>query len=230
MLPKVTQALKDWARGAIQKTQFRLRQRGAKPISAAAFRRPGAPSIVMIPGVWEEWGVLTRWGSALYNAGYDVRYVPHMDRVLGPIDDLARDLLDWMEHERIDKTVIVAHSKGGLVGKRAMIIASDRFVGLVACGTPFRGAPLARLLPPASKMRDLTPENTDVTSLADDLPSNHKTVLIEATWDQNVPRIGVLPGAVHLTAPIKGHNALLGDKETAKLIAETVNHIYRKWQ
>lgn len=221
-------ALRDWSLGGLQKVRFRCWER--RRCDPDSLRRPGGPAVILLPGVWEDWGALLTWGRHLFEAGFDVNFFPEVDRMFGPLEALARQVAEGAAQRGLGPALIVAHSKGGLVGKACLIEFPGRFTGLITCGTPFAGAPLARLLPQWSQMADLNPENPKITTLANDLPTNRKLVQVEAKWDQNVPRVGMLPGAIHVTSNIVGHNALLEDKETAKTIARMALHISENWR
>lgn len=193
------------------------------------FRRDNARSVVLLPGVWERWQATWAWGESLHDAGFDVRFVPDIDLELGDVDELAETLLNYFDQAAISDPIVVAHSKGGLVGKQAMVKQPNRIAGLVACGTPFEGAPLARLLPRALKMSDLTPEAEKIRRLAENTDVNSRIVSIEAKWDQDVPPVGGLPGGFYCQVPVIGHHQLLGDPITSKRIVQFVSHIHEKW-
>src|ERR1041384_1579098 len=65
-----------------------------------------------------------------------------------PVDEIARQIEDYLVTSRLEQVVFVAHSKGGLVGKRVMAhpAISRRVRGMVAVATPFGGSTYARLM------------------------------------------------------------------------------------
>lgn len=215
-------ALTDWGWAAKRRMQFAL----PKP---DALRREGARSVVMLPGVWERWWTTWRWGQALHGAGFDVRFIPEIDLELGTIDSLAKRVLEQLDQQGITRPILVAHSKGGLVGKQAMVTEPGRILGLVACGTPFDGAPLARLTPPALKMSDLVPEAQQIRRLAQNTDANRRIASIEARWDQDVPAVGALPGGLYCQVPVIGHHQLLADPVTSERIVQFAEHMDEKW-
>lgn len=215
-------ALADWGSAAKRRFTF------STP-DVRALQRPGARTVVLLPGVWERWGSTWSWGEALFAAGFDVRFVPELDLTLGSLKDLSDQLLSFLDRQVLEPPIIVAHSKGGLVAKRAMISNPERITGLVACGTPFDGAPLARYTPPGLKMNDLAPEAEEIRDLAANTDVNRKIVLIEAEWDQDVPQAESFPCGFRCTVPVAGHHRLLIDPLTTERIVQFVIHIDKHW-
>lgn len=192
-------------------------------------RLPGGPPVVVLPGVWERWTATWQWAVALHGAGFDVHFVPELDLELGDVQALGQRLLDWLGDNLVQHPIIVAHSKGGLVAKAALIADPEAIKGVIACGTPFEGAPIVKLTPLALRLRGLSPDSTQIRRLAESTAENEKIVAIEAAWDQNVPPVGQLPGSTLLEAPAIGHNQLLQDPETAELIVEVAEQINADW-
>lgn len=215
-------AVRDWGLGMRQK----LRTTDEDP---CAFRRPGATAVVVLPGVWEGWRVTLNWADALHGAGFDVHFIPELDRVLGSLPELARALRAHLDDRKIHRPIVVAHSKGGLVAKQAMVEDPGRLRGLIACGTPFFGAAITNHLPGFTRLPDLSPQDQNIRSLAAHHEHNDRIVMIEAKWDQNVATLGPLPGSLHCVVPVVGHNRLLDDRATARRIVQFARHIEARW-
>lgn len=210
----------DWWRGARQKQGFYLSKLLDRLPEVDSFYLPDEDyQMVLLPGVWEPWGVLLHWAQVLWQKGWSVSFVPQLDLMVGEIPDLTQTLVDTLLTRFADRPFVIgAHSKGGLVGKAAMQGGQLEIAGLIACGTPFFGAPIARLTPPPAQLRNLTPENAYLELLRSDWETNTRTAFVEAHWDQNVPQIGSLPGAFHVQVRTIGHNALLESDEAATAI------------
>lgn len=219
---------RDWARGATQKQSWLMRYLlGEMPNPEALFHRSWDKQMVLLPGVWEPWPVLLTWARVLSAQKWSVSFVPALDLMLGEVDELAATLQSAIESRFGRRAVVVAaHSKGGLVAKTAILrkSTSTNLAGVVACGTPFFGAPIVRFTPTVIGLRDLAPETVEHAELGYDWESNRKTALIEAAFDQNVPRINRMPGAFRATVPVRGHNALLESEDTARLIDRFGTH------
>ncbi len=213
-------ALRDWRTGWGQRW---------RPHSETLeeLRNPGAEPVFLLPGVWEKWQALWSWGLSLAEVGYDINFVPELDGQFGDLDALAQRLL-----EAIGDTspIVVGHSKGGLVAQKALQLAPDSLWGVIAVASPFRGAPLARLALPGLRMFDLRPGTEQIDILTEDTRLNHKLITIEAQWDQNVPRVGLIRGSLHQTVPVVGHNALLTAPAAQEAIVQAARHISNSWQ
>lgn len=215
-------AMRDWMLSATQK---------ARPLvqDPESLHRPGAKSVIMLPGIWGRWNGTWLWAEALYDSGFDVHFVPEVDQQLGTLTHLADALVSAIQSKHLSRPIVVGHSKGGLVAKWAMREDPELLAGLIAVGTPFFGAPIARRMPPLTQLPDLAPETPQIRNLADYHEVNKKIVIIEAEWDQDVPTVGVLPGSLHCFVPIEGHNRLLEDPLTAERIVQFARHIDRCW-
>lgn len=214
-------ALADWSRGWGPNLLHHTRRvLGAGPITDFPLTDTGARTAVLLPGVWERWESLATWGRALHALGWNIEVIPELDLLLGSLQELADKLQKALQSANLEQVLIVAHSKGGLVAKQAMLGEEGwRIARLISCGTPYNGAPIASLSVPALQMRSLVPWNEEITSLASRDEPNEKIVAIQAEWDQNVPSDPKLPGAQIITVPVTGHNALLTAPEVIAVIS-----------
>ena len=62
------------------------------------------------------------------------------------------------------------------------------------------------------------PENPEIEKLNEDTRPNQRIVAIEATWDQNVPRLTSLPGGNVVRVNVRGHHSLLHAPEAVALV------------
>ncbi len=217
-------ALHDWSRGWRNTVKVlalrRLRVQPKLGVIPGRDAVDDAATAILLPGVWERWEALTSWGRALHTLGWNVEFVPELDLQFGSLSKLAADLCEHLERRDLQDVLVVAHSKGGLVTKKAMTMEEGwRISKLISCGTPFDGAPIASLTPYALEMRSLVPWNEELQELRKDIEPNTRIVAIQAEWDQNVPPNPYLPGAQIATVPVHGHNALLTAPEVIALIS-----------
>ena len=105
---------------------------------AAVFRReaprsyaqgdPALSAIVLLPGVYETWLFLEPAAQRLNAAGHRVFAVPGLGINRRPIPDSAeivRQRLAALATEHgIERCILLAHSKGGLIGKHLMLDAA----------------------------------------------------------------------------------------------------------
>ena len=214
-------ALRDWGTAWVRSAAVGARRAldRAPNASAPATKPSRKPVAVLLPGVWENWEVLSSWGRALSAVGFDVRFVPALDLQLGSIKALSQVLADFLATNELENALVVAHSKGGLVAKKAMGDSEGwRVRRLISCGTPFEGAPIAALSPKLLRMRSLVPQDPEIRELGASTQPNKRIVAIEAKWDQNVPRTTSLPGGKVVTANVRGHHSLLHAPEALALI------------
>ena len=225
-------ATADWAGSARRHLWFtRLRTRGRLPSDFRVL--PGDPSgddeaagdptgggppplAVGIPGIREEWRALATWSAALHAEGWDVHLLPDLRRMVAPVADLAEVVQRHLVREDLHNVVLVAHSKGGLVGKAVMISeAGWRIRGMVCVATPFDGSEMAHLVPHVPGMPELTPESPTIRQLARHTDVNARIIQVEAEWDQNVAP-SPLPGVRrHVLLPVLGHEAMMDDPQAA---------------
>ena len=117
-----------------------------------AYRAPDAPvgpPVVLVPGVWEPWQFLRPVAELLYRHGIRVHAIPALGYNRRPVADAAVVLGDYLVENDLRDVVLVAHSKGGLIGKLAMLQhdPDGRIASMVAVNTPFSGSSYARWIP-----------------------------------------------------------------------------------
>ena len=127
---------------------------GRQILSAASRTRPedflsgaGRP-VVVIPGVYEDWRFMLPMVRRLHEAGHPVHVLAllHRNRLAVP---KAADLISGYIRDRdLTNVMIVAHSKGGLIGKFVMMQLDPerRIAGMVAVCSPFSGSRYASFM------------------------------------------------------------------------------------
>lgn len=186
-----------------------------------AFRRrtPGRPSVVLVPGIWERWTFLLPVARVLHEHGWDVVPVPGLAHNSGTIEEMARVVDDHVRREGLERCVLVAHSKGGLIGKQLLAHHNEATTirGLVAVNTPFTGSALARLLPlPA--LRVFLPRSPELTALAASRHVDRHIVSVHGRFDPHIPGGSHLEGARNVRLGTRGHFRPLGDPRVHAVI------------
>ncbi|MCC2594265.1 hypothetical protein LKO27_12695 [Tessaracoccus sp. OS52] len=130
--------------------------------------------LVLLPGILEPWSYLAPMGTWLQQQGHPVHYVETLGWNLGDLAASAESCLATLRERNVERAVVVAHSKGGLIGKAMLtevmaerggsfdrsrktqvhgttdaLSAADEepvVVGVVAVATPFSGSTLGGLL------------------------------------------------------------------------------------
>lgn len=198
------------------------------------------PEVVLIPGVYEHWTFLRPLGDALAAAGHRVRVVHGLGINRRPIPATARYL--GAELARLPEApagrVLVAHSKGGLIGKNLLVDsgaatedegtdAADRphsLLGLVAVCTPFHGVRLAKLFADPS-IRAFLPHDETITWLARETSVNARIVSVFGPFDPHIPEGSALDGATNVLVPAPGHFRVLGSDATHHAVIEGVARV-----
>lgn len=91
----------------------------------------GVP-VVLLPGIYETWFFLEPLARVLHDAGHPVHPVPGLRYNLAGLDDSSRLVAERLAALGLDRVVLVAHSKGGLIGKHLMSATADAASGTVA--------------------------------------------------------------------------------------------------
>ncbi|MBD3940412.1 hypothetical protein IF188_01695 [Microbacterium sp. NEAU-LLC] len=218
-----------------------------------AWRRgdAGLAEIYLIPGVYEHWTFLRPLGDALAASGHRVRVVHGLGVNRRSIADTA-DRLARLLAERPPPPagrVLVAHSKGGLIGKhllvssgaahRAAAEAADGgdpaaaaataaehgralgVLGLVAVATPFGGSRLASLFVVPS-IRAFRPKDDTIVTLGRETSVNGRIVSVFGPWDPHIPEGSALDGATNVAVPTAGHFRVLGSPATHRAVLDGI--------
>ena len=189
----------------------------------AAYREPahGIPRrepVVLIPGVYEDWQLIRPLAAALAAQGHPVHTVKTLGYNRGRIDEMARRVEHYLASAGLEDAVIVAHSKGGLIGKRVLLgDEGERIRRMVAVNTPFSGSPYARyfLIP---SIRAFSPRNVLLRSLQASLDANARITSVYAAFDPHIPGGSRLDGARNIQLESMGHFRPLGDPELHRLV------------
>ena len=130
-----------------------------------------------------------------------------------------------MKIHKIKKAVIIAHSKGGLIGKRIMTVPEGKkmIAKLIAIATPFSGSLVANLIN-HKVINELAPDGKIINNLARNKAVNRKIVSIFGESDNFVQptESSRLKGAKNIQVKIRGHHKFLMDKNVLKIILKEV--------
>ncbi|WP_225753586.1 triacylglycerol lipase [Actinotalea sp. Marseille-Q4924] len=206
----------------------RLQVVGAlSPRGADAFRRqdhPVPPDVVLVPGVYESWHFLRPLARRLHAAGHRVHVLSALGYNRAPVETGARVLGDHLRVHDLRDVVVVAHSKGGLIGKLAMLQEDpeERIRCLVAVGTPFVGSHLARFFPLLPAVRAFVPSNPLFGVLAAEAAVHSRIVSAYSVWDPHIPGGSELLGARNVVLATPGHFRVLADEGLKELVDDVV--------
>ncbi|MGG6379969.1 esterase/lipase family protein [Paenarthrobacter sp. NEAU-H11] len=183
-------------------------------------RRP----VLIIPGVYENWQFMMPLIQSIHDAGHPVHVVTVLQRNQLDVPAAARMVAQHLEEAGLRDAAIVAHSKGGLIGKYAMLMLDpeQRIDRMVTVCTPFSGSRYARYMLMPS-LRIFSPRHPLTLELAREEAINSRITSIYGPFDPHIPEGSVLPGATNIELPTAGHFRILGDPETARIIVEQLN-------
>jgi len=189
--------------------------------------RPAAAPVLLLPGVYETWRFLEPLAEHLAAAGHPVHVVSSLGINRRPVVDAAARAARYLRDQDLTGVVLVAHSKGGLVGKTLML-GDDvgRVVGMVAVATPWSGSVYARLFPPGSAMRQFSPRDRHLVALAREREVNARIVAVAPSWDPHIPGTSELPGAArNVRLEGAGHFRVLDDADLLAAVQSAVREL-----
>lgn len=175
--------------------------------------------VLILPGVYEGWRFMLPLVRDLHAHGHPVHIVTQLGRNRAPVLDGARLVDAYLAENELSDVVLVAHSKGGLVGKQLMSFGASatRVRSMVAIATPFAGSRYARfMLNPT--LRAFAPGNATLAALGRSLEANGRIVSVFPSFDPHIPEGSELAGARNIRLRATGHFRVLSDPHT---LAET---------
>jgi hypothetical protein len=186
-------------------------------------RERGAKHVVVIPGVFEPLTFMAVLMRDARRAGYVVHGLSVLGYNTGEIPRAAKDVDAYIREHDLRNVTILAHSKGGLIGKyaQAMFDTDDRIDRMVAVATPFAGSVLAGLLPVRS-VRDFLPTAEIITQLQRISNVNHRIVSIYGSFDPHIPKGSFLPGAKNIQVRSMGHFRILKTPDVRQAVLENL--------
>ncbi len=194
-----------------QGTATWARRRGATAYTVGTSDCAPIP-VVLLPGILERSTYLAPLGRFLAAQGHPVHVVDTLGWNIAGIKESVERCLELLRTEDVHGAVLVAHSKGGLIGKALLLDPrlGDGAMGLVAVATPFAGStlagPLQRL--PFFKHSPLglfIPSNAELEELTLGSHVNNRIVSLAPEWDQMIPGGSQLDGATNVTLHGRGH-------------------------
>jgi hypothetical protein len=179
--------------------------------------------VVLLPGVYETWHFLHVLGHELSRRGHPVHVVPQLGYNVRPIPESAAIVAAELAARDLRDVAIVAHSKGGLIGKQVMTTDDPerRVDRLIAVATPFAGSGMARLTPWRT-MRAFLPGDRVIRTLGELREPNANVTSIYPRFDPNIPEGSRLEGAANIEVPVVGHFRILEAPGTIQAVTRAV--------
>lgn len=175
----------------------------SEPPDSYLEHKTGKAPVILIPGLYEPWGVLRTIGDWVSDNGHghDVWTIPGLGKTNKLDIKTAAGIVEGViDRNGLYNARLICHSKGGLIGKQILIdgLAEKMF----AIATPFLGSDPARWVPyrPAKEMSS---KSKIIKSLSEETEVNSKIISLFFQRDRLIPRGCYLEGALD-NIPIKG--------------------------
>jgi hypothetical protein len=175
--------------------------------------------VVVIPGIYEDWRFMLPLVRRLHAAGHPVHVVTVLQRNRLAVPKAAGLIAGYILERDLRDVMILAHSKGGLIGKYVMMSLDQerRIAGMVAVCSPFSGSRYAAfmLLP---SLRAFSPRNAVTLQLSREERVNERITSVYGLFDPHIPEGSVLPGARNIRLDTGGHFRILAHEDTIRTI------------
>ena len=178
----------------------------------SAFHAGPRTPIVVLPGIYESWRFMLPLISAMHERGHPIHVIDVLRRNGRPVTDSAVDVLAYLREHELRGAVIVAHSKGGLIGKQAMISGAmpEHVTGMLAIATPFAGSTYARFFL-GRALRGFSPRDATIRALLLETAVDARIVSVYGRFDPHIPGGSALPGGRNVVLDTMGHFRVLED-------------------
>jgi len=179
---------------------------------ASRYRSGSLAPVLLIPGVYETWQFLRPIADRLHTLGHPVHVLTELRYNLLSVPESAALAQAYVEAKDLRGVVIVAHSKGGLIGKHMMLFddTAARIDRMTAIATPFGGSVYARYFP-IRAIRAFRPAEPTLALLAANAEANARVTSIFGVFDPHIPAGSGLEGATNVQLPVYGHFRILAD-------------------
>ena len=203
----------DWWYAA----RWQLRSLG--PTTADDYRSGDGQPVVVVPGVYETWHFMRPLMDVLHDRGHPVHVLTVLRHNVKPVPVSAEEVMAYLDEHDLRGVLVVAHSKGGLIGKYAMtrLDPHGRIDRMVAVSTPFAGSKYA-VLAPVRHLRVFRAADPVLAGLARELDANARITSVYGVFDTLIPGGSELTGAENVRLDLGGHFRILGDRRTAAAV------------
>lgn len=175
--------------------------------------------VILLPGIYEPWQFLHPVAAHLHAQGHPVHAVTALGYNRGSVPAMAELVAQYLRERDLTDVILLAHSKGGLIGKYVMTLpdSAPRVRQLIAVNSPFSGSVYAMfaLLP---SLRAFSPRNRTLNALRANLSVNSRITSIYGTFDPHIPGGSELVGATNVRLDVMGHFRVLGEKRVLDAI------------
>jgi len=200
---------------------------GSRKFAYGRFPRPHnyppgtAAPVLLLPGVYETWQFLGPLAKRLSADGHPIHVLDELKRNVMPVADAAALTARYLEQHDLRGVVLVAHSKGGLIGKHAMLFddPDGRIDKLIAIASPFSGSSMSRYFPNRA-LRAFLPTDATLARIGAEARVNSRVTSLYGAFDAHIPEGSALEGADNRVFPVIGHFRILVDPAVIDAVSE----------
>lgn len=192
---------------------------------AADYRSGDRIPVLVLPGVYEHWRFMRPLIELVHRRGHPVHLLDALGLNLLPVDETARVVKDYIDDAGLERMVLLAHSKGGLIGKSLMSRPEERRIErMVAICAPFSGSRYANRVRMRS-LRIFSASDPMLSALMADASAHARITSIAGIFDPHIPEGSELVGARNVRIGTGGHFRILGRPETAAALLEELDEL-----
>lgn len=184
--------------------------------------------IILIPGVFEKWQFLKAIADPISLLGHPIYVLEHLGYNTKSILEAAKLVQELIEERKLRNVTILAHSKGGLIGKYVLAFynGNGAVKKLISIATPYKGSTLAKIFS-ARVFRELLPSSPEtIQKLHVEKDVNKHIVSIYGVFDNHIwPQGGCyLEGAKNVQVNAHGHHHILFDKRVRDIVIKEIGN------
>ena len=187
----------------------------------------GKNPIILLPGVYEKWHFFKSIADRLSSRGHMIYVLDGLGYNTKEISDSAKIVQEFINKKNLKDVVIIAHSKGGLIGKYVLAFynAQNNIKKVIAIAAPFGGSNIVKFVP--YKILGLSPSSDSVKILQKREDVNDKIVSIFGVFDSHIWPLKScrLEGAKNIQVSVYGHHKILADEKVIGIILDEVRNL-----
>ncbi|MFY9462258.1 MAG: alpha/beta fold hydrolase [Candidatus Sungiibacteriota bacterium] len=181
--------------------------------------------VILIPGVYEKWHFLKALADPLSLKGHPIYALEHLGYNTKEVHHSAKLVRELIEEKDLYNVIILAHSKGGLIGKHLLAFDNKdgRVKKMIAIAAPFGGSHIVRFITHKS-FREFRPEHETIKKLQEQKGVNHKIISIFGIFDNHVwpTSSSVIEGGKNIQINCHGHHKILFDKHVRDIVLREI--------
>lgn len=187
--------------------------------------------IILIPGINTKWQFLKIIADELSKIGHPIYIVRDLGYNRKSIHDSAKIVRNLIDKTDLKNIIILAHSKGGLIGKEILIHFNndERVIKVIAVATPFLGSDIGKIIPDKA-VKELSPQSDIIIKQNNIFHVNEKIISIYGMYDNHVwpTENSILQGAENIQIKVDGHHKILSNKNARHIIIQKIEEITLK--